>query len=384
MATIANVVARATGRARTRHSKLAWTVPVLVAGAVAVGAAVTATTASGASPTLPARSPAQLLAAVQRSGATPLSGQLTLTANLGIPALPGDQSSASLSWQDFLAGSHSAKVWSDGPTRQRIALVGQLSEADVTHNGKDVWTYTSADNTVSHTVLANKKDSTHTPQVGDRTPAQLSTQLLKAIDPSTKVSVDTARRVAGRAAYTLVLRPRDARSTVREARIAIDATKFVPLRVQLFGSGSSPAMQVGFTSVSFRRPASSTFAFTRPAGASVTTDPLGGRGSDQRSHKRGNHAQPKPGAAGGAATPRSAGDTAVVGTGWTSVVETSGGAHGISLDNGLLNRLTTSTGSSGVRLLHTALVNAVFRPDGRVFAGAVSPALLEHIAATTR
>jgi hypothetical protein len=34
-------------------------------------------------------------------------------------------------------------------------------------------------------------------------------------------------------------------------------------------------------------------------------------------------------------------------------------------------------------LLRTALVNAVITSDGRVFVGAVQPALLEHVAATT-
>ena len=44
---------------------------------------------------------------------------------------------------------------------------------------------------------------------------------------------------------------------------------------------------------------------------------------------------------------------------------------------------TTSVGNSGARLLHTALVNAVILRDGRVFVGAVQPAFLEHVAATT-
>ena len=50
---------------------------------------------------------------------------------------------------------------------------------------------------------------------------------------------------------------------------------------------------------------------------------------------------------------------------------------------GLLDRLTRPTGTSGARLLSTALLNGVLLPDGRVFIGAVTPSLLEHIAATT-
>lgn len=387
MATITNVVARIRTRQHGSRGKLAWAAPVLVAAAVGVGAAVSVSSASGASPTLPSRTAAQLLTALQQHTGTPLSGTVTMTADLGIPSLPGAQSNASLSWQDFLTGSHSARVWIDGADRQRVALLGTLSEADVTHNGKDLWAYTSSDNTVSHTVLPTRHEPVNAPATADRTPAALAAQLLKAVNPSTKVIVDQASRVAGRSAYTLVLRPRDTRSTVREARIAIDAKTFVPLRVQLFGAGSTPALQVGFTAVSFTRPSASTFAFTRPAGATVTNDPYTSRGGkrDNRDHHR-----PASGATTAPArTARHAGATGmthgtqVIGSGWTSVVEFSGGTQGLNVGSGLLNHLTTSTGTAGERLLHTALINAVIRPDGRVFAGAVSPTLLEHLAATT-
>jgi hypothetical protein len=48
-----------------------------------------------------------------------------------------------------------------------------------------------------------------------------------------------------------------------------------------------------------------------------------------------------------------------------------------------LRDVTTPVGTDGARLLHTALVNALVAPDGRVFVGAVRPAMLEHAAATT-
>ena len=48
-----------------------------------------------------------------------------------------------------------------------------------------------------------------------------------------------------------------------------------------------------------------------------------------------------------------------------------------------LREVTTPVGTGGARLLHTALVNALLMPDGRVFVGAVQPAMLEHAAATT-
>jgi outer membrane lipoprotein-sorting protein len=359
--------------------RLIWTVPVAVVGGVAVVVALTSASASGA-PNLPSRTPAQLIAAVEGSTATALSGQISETASLGIPSLPGQGSSASLSWQTFVAGTHSARVWIDGPDKQRVALLGQLSEADVVHNGPDVWTYTSDTNSVSHSVLpaekpAQKDNGPSTePDATDATPTAMAARILKAITPTTLVSIDSSRTVAGRDAYTLVLQPRDAHSTVQSVKIAVDATKYIPLQVQIFGSGSTPAFQTGFTSISFTKPSASTFNFHVPAGATVTKDPFGPQtrhgdrpGPGPRSSKPDTHASASP---------------KVIGSGWTSVVELPSGL-GAQVSGSLLDQLTSRVGSSGVRLLHTALINAVLMPDGRAFVGAVSPAVLEHIAATT-
>ncbi len=365
-----------------------WAVPLVVVGAVAAGVTLTAGSAAGQSPNLPKRTAAQLLVALQGSNATALSGVVKETANLGLPSLPDGRSAASLSWQTFITGSHSAKVWVSGRTRQRVALLGELSEADVVHNGTDLWTYTSDSNTVTHTVLKNRAadhadgrtGAAAQPDARDLTPAALAAKVLKAVSPSTAVGVNSARMVANRAAYTLVLKPRDARSTVRKVTIAIDAKKFVPLRVQVFGHGSSPALQTGFTKISFVKPAASTFAFKTPAGATVSTNPF--VPNDRHDGYRRHHAK-------GTVTTKpalkyvplhAAAQPKIIGSGWTAVVEIPAGA------TGLLSRLPrelTSAGSNGQRVLHTALVNAVFLPDGRTFVGAVSQSLLEHIAATT-
>jgi hypothetical protein len=189
--------------------------------------------------------------------------------------------------------------------------------------------------------------------------------------------VTTAQTVAGRAAYVLSISPRDARSTVRKATIAIDARRFVPLRVQVFGRGSSPALSIGFSDISFARPSAGVFAFHVPKGATIDTNPL----SDSRHHRwdgrreHGTH----PASAPDSGTGHRGAKPKVIGTGWTSVLEVRGGQ---SLGGGMLQDATTSIGG-GARLLHTALLNAVFLPDGRTFVGAVTPAALEHIAATT-
>jgi Outer membrane lipoprotein-sorting protein len=336
-------------------------------------------------PNLPARSAAQLLAAVQTTSVQQLSGTVSESAAFGLPSLPGADNSASLSWQSLLTGSHTARVWISGPDKQRIALLGTLSESDVVHNGRDVWTYSSSRNEVSHIVLpthATRSGRSSDParHPGDAyTPMGVAKAILTAIDPSTRVSVGTTQVVAGHNVYTLVLTPRDARSTIRKVTIAIDATRFVPLRVQIFGAGASPAFQIGFTrDLSFAAPANSLFTFHTPRGATVTTNPLMDHHGDRvRAHRA------TPGTAAGHADAATAQTPTIIGSGWTSIAYFS---HGLpaGVTGSLLSRASSPVGSTGDRVLTTALLNVLVTEDGRVFVGAVSPSMLEHAAATTR
>jgi hypothetical protein len=101
-------------------------------------------------------------------------------------------------------------------------------------------------------------------------PEQLATGFLSAISSTTAVSVGQAQRVAGRAAYTLILEPRTSATLVGSIRIALDAVRFVPLSVGVYPRGwVSPALSVAFTSVGFGTIPASTFAFSPPPGARV-------------------------------------------------------------------------------------------------------------------
>jgi hypothetical protein len=76
--------------------------------------------------------------------------------------------------------------------------------------------------------------------------------------------------VAGEPSYQLVLAPKDSRSLVGRVVIAVDGKYGVPLRVQLYAKGaSSPAFQVGYTTLQWAAPAPANFTFTPPKGAKV-------------------------------------------------------------------------------------------------------------------
>src|SRR6478609_9557315 len=153
--------------------RVRWALPVLVASAMA-GAALTITGGAGASgrPTLPPKSAAQLLSLVEQAHPQSLSGTIVQTAHLGLPSLPtGDAAGSDLSLQGLLTGSHTVRIWYDGPTRQRLAMLAPMSERDVIHNGTDLWTYTSVTNTVTHSKVARSLPSPG-PGITDVTPMQ--------------------------------------------------------------------------------------------------------------------------------------------------------------------------------------------------------------------
>lgn len=368
----------------TRRRRAVWAVPALTAAVIAGSVALSSPADSSPHPSLPVRTAGQLLAAAESSVTVPLSGTVVETARLGLPALPTTGSTASLDWQTLVTGSHTALVWADGPARQRVAVTGELSESDVIHNGRDVWTYTSATNEVSHSVLSGAEDTRAAKAATSYSPAQVAAAALRAIEPTTVVAVDRTQMVAGQKAYTLVLTPRDHRSTVRRVTIALDSKHFVPLRVQIFGSATKPAFEVGFTSIAFKTPAASVFDFVTPKGATVVSNPLEPQHGTIRSRTRAKtpadgsvkQTSPRPTAAPPPAS------TNVIGSGWTTVVELSGGLP-TGAASGLLVKDSQPVGNAGARLVTTSLLNVLLLKDGRVFLGAVSPSMLQTVAAAT-
>lgn len=307
---------------RMFRGRAGWTsaAAVLVVAGVLAGTVL----ANAAGPSLPKRTPAQLLVAM-RNARPPaaFSAVITESANLGFPSLPnipGLQSSV-LSGASFITGTHTVDVWYDGPRRVRIALPVSFGETDLRVNGNQVWLWDSHGQTATHYILpaaqierfrlvrphlvlprclvaARQRMRSHPGMLAVRaaimkclhalkigrqvpvnfrplTPQQAVSKFLAAVGPTTKVTVAGSTTVAGRSAYQLVIAPRTSQSLVSQIVVAVDSKTYLPLQLQVFARGtSSPAFQVGFTSLTFGKPAASNFTFTPPAGAHVKTEKL--------------------------------------------------------------------------------------------------------------
>lgn len=334
--------------------------PIVVAGAVAVPLVAAANPAD-----LPAKSAQQVLELVAKAKDVPgFTGTLEQRSDLGLPSLPStgagtDTDTASA--LDLISGTHTARVEVAGRSAVRIAVLDDSAERDVVVNGRTAWVWNSKTNSATK-ITATGEAKQPAPSGALPTPADVAEELLSKVDASTTVTVDSAQRVAGRDAYTLVLAPKTSATTVGSVRIAVDAVTGLPLDVQVIARGaSSPAFQSGFTQIAFAVPAASRFEFTPPKDAKVTTKTLT---AGERPERGAFDAAKRP---------------TVTGSGWASVVSVPASAVPADIaSNPTVRRLTTP--ADGGRVLHTALVNVLLTDDGRVLAGAVPVSSLESAA----
>jgi hypothetical protein len=407
---------------RSLSPRARWAVPAVVAGVVAAAFAVPATVGAVASDELPAVTADELVERVASAEQVPVSGTVVYTARLGLPDVTVSelQGAGPL---DLLGGSTTVRVWSDGDDSSRAALLGDVSEYSVVRSGAEAWTYSSADDEAVHYVVDPADleryealaDEAAGPSVqGDvPTPAEAADLALAHARVTTDVETTDPVEVAGRAAYQVEMRPQTDGTLVDKVRVAVDAETFVPLRTQVWSveDAEAPAIEVGFTDVSFDAPDASVFDFSAPAGATVreVEVPLPDPATLEQP---GTTGKPSSSALGEDA------DLAVTGTGWETVVELtevdveailgataegrlpegstgSSGADDLfeelteaedgempgmpELDTGALyEQLTTEV--DGGRLLSSALLSVLVTDDGRVLAGAVPPATLEELA----
>lgn len=349
----------------------AFLIPLALLAAVLVGSVQ-----AGASPSLPPKSAEEIIAMAVKTDVRALSGKVSQVANLGLPQLPGAGPSAepgAASLLGLLAGTHDARVYVDAPSKVRLQILDALAERDVVVNGADAWFYNSADNSAVHTTLPARRGSAGTDGPADTqgptaqavTPESLAKRVLTAIDASTEVTPGEPATVAGRSAYTLLVKPRSTGTLVDSAAINVDAETGLPLAITVRAKGQSdPAFSLSYTELELGAPDASLFTFVPPEGAKVTEQTLPSSNS-------------KP----AGSPPASKHATKTTGVGWESVVSLPAGALPTAVfANPQISQALQPV--KGGRALTTALVNILVLDDGRVFAGMVPLDRLESAAAS--
>ena len=380
------------------NKNVKW-LPALLAPVLVIGAAVAVPAVANAASTPPDKTAQQVLALIAGAEDAAYSGTIQQHSDLGLPQLPttGQGSSAGGSDAtsqvlDLLTADHSARVFVDGAGKQRIQVLDSLAERDVIRNGSEIWTYDSKTKKATHSTLPsraaagsgtpitgpvpNDPDASAapgdaaTPELQTLSPAQLADRAIRAITPSTDVTVTSTASVAGRAVYQLELTPKSGSSTlVSHVVLSVDAATGLPLRVVVDARGQkADAFSVGFSSIDFSTPAASMFRFTPPKGASVTTHQAP---TTAPTKKPDSATRPKP---------------TVTGTGWGTIIELPAGATATkgssptpsASQSKLLDELTTVV--PGGRALQTSLLSVLLLDDGRVLIGSVPIAALQAAA----
>ncbi|THA72842.1 outer membrane lipoprotein carrier protein LolA [Streptomyces sp. A0958] len=382
-----------------RRKAARYIVPVAVAGVAAATIGLVPALASSGDPDLPKITAQELIEKIAASDTQQFSGTVKISTDLGIPSIGGlagsllpDAGGKDASGADpearlteLVSGTHTLRVAADGPGKQRLSVLDKASEYSLIHNGDQVWAYDSASNEAYHADTKDKQDKSTRgkdkalPEGVPTTPKALAEQALKAADGNTSVAVDGTARVAGRDAYRLVLKPEQGGSTIGSITVAVDAENGVPLKFTLRpSSGGKAAVDAGFTSVDFKKPAASSFTFTPPKGAKVTE-------ADEAEQAAGGHEKEAR-----KAIEQAKGDLGafegvnVIGEGWNSIAEikTPGGAalpseasgdvpaEALQFLDALGDKVTGKFGSGTV--FKTRLVNALMTDDGRVYVGAVT------------
>lgn len=336
-----------------------------VAAALATALVLGLVTARGASAArqLPPVSPEELLASVAEAEPAALAGTVAVDNRSGLPALPGGGAQPGLT-----DGTSTARVWSDGQGRGRLALPRPDGERTYVDDGDTAWAYDSADRTATRLPARGPQGERHR-EAAD--PRQAAAEAVQTLRSTSTVTVDGTTEVAGRPAYTLVLAPQPGeRTLLRQVRVAVDAQTRTPLELAVLAAEPEPVLRIGFDDVTFGPQDPALFTFTPPPGATVQDAPAREPG-DRPGHGQGGE---RP-------------DARVVGDGWDAVLigtvpERPQDRPGEQDEQGEpapdLSALGTPvSGPWGTgRQLSSPAGTAVLTDDGRFAAGAVGPDVL--------
>lgn len=320
---------------------------------------------AGQPPSLPTIAPETLVEQVLTSKPGAFGGTVQVDNKLGLPAIAEIPQLAD--------GKHSARIWTDGNGKLRLALPNGQSEQTIVSDGTTTWSWDSQKNEVTKSEHKDSpgQESRHEPAEKSIDPATAAKEVVGLTKEFSDISVDGTARVANRAAYELVLTPKASEKTlIREVRIAVDAELKMPLRVAVLTNGTAePVGQVGFSEINVGPQDSKLFEFTPPAGAKVTTP--------EAKEERRDH---RPEA--GLEQVLQGENPQIFGSGWDTVVGARIPAEAMTQvpaeAQGLVDRFTKKvSGSWGSgKLFNTKVATILIADDGRVAAGAVPEQVL--------
>ena len=306
---------------------------------------------------------------------------------------------------ELIAGTHKIRVYASSEGA-RVQVLDTMSQRDVVINSEEFWFYDSRKATaitgaiapVDPAELENAQTEAEAKlqeyaaqlQLDVSNPEAVANYLMEQIGESTSVSVGKDHRVAGRTAYQLIAQPNADNSLIESVIVSVDSENGMALDVKVYSKEQElPALHVGFESISFEVPNVSMFSFTPPAGTIVETmqvpaeleaqlEKLQAEAdlselTDEQKAALKAEIEAKYGPAP---------STELIGEGWESVVYLSAIPSQVPmelLENELFADLMTTV--AGGKVFSSPVMNVLITDSGEVYAGAVTIAFLQEVAA---
>ena len=260
---------------------LCGVVVVVGIGATALALAV------GTGPTPP---PKPLADALHEALAAPkvegMSARIQFTNHLleGANLASGGGEASQLSSGPLVSGA-SGRLWIGAEGHARLELQSEKGDTQILWDGKTASLYDASTNTLYRYVPVEQAEpgldgsggsstdgpssTTGTSPHGTPTVAEIEESLSHAAKHA-NISPATPTDVAGQAAYTVRVSPRENGGLIAGAELSWDAVHGIPLRAALYSTtSSSPTIELAATEVSYAPVAASTLDFTPPANAKV-------------------------------------------------------------------------------------------------------------------
>jgi outer membrane lipoprotein-sorting protein len=213
-----------------------------------------------------------------------VSAHVTLTNHLleGANLASGAGAGGGLASSPLLSGA-SGRLWIAKNGHVRLELQAEKGDTQLIYDGHTVSLYDAASNTLYRYTPPASKQTETTVQHGHEVPSVA--RIEEAISHTGRhatLSGATPTDVAGQAAYTVRLSPKEGGSLIGGAELSFDANNGVPLRAAIYSStSSSPVIELTADKVSFGPVADSVFAFTPPAGVKIEeVSPSGSGGAN--------------------------------------------------------------------------------------------------------
>jgi outer membrane lipoprotein-sorting protein len=231
------------------------------------------------------------------SASIQLTDHLLEGANL---ASGGDSSGAAgqLASSPLVTGA-SGRMWIAKDGRVRLELQSEKGDTQVLYDGHTVSVYDALSNTLyRYTVPAEQGDTSDAPAGASPDHPEVPTvaKIEEAISHLDHVNVSgaTPTDIAGQAAYTVRVSPKESGSLIGGGELSWDAVHGVPLRAAIYSStSSSPTLELAATEISYGAVADSVFSFTPPPDAKIEEIVLpkkdGAKPNDPSSTHSGDH-----------------------------------------------------------------------------------------------